>query len=108
MVDAAAIERQLAELEEPEKPYPEDCCGGGCAPCVWDTYYEELEAFEMKKEALLEAKAHLERESERDTIEEGRKEESAVDGEDIGQHSEASADRVQSTPNRTMRSQQSA
>ncbi|XP_031495697.1 uncharacterized protein LOC116261198 [Nymphaea colorata] len=29
----------------PEKPLPGDCCGGGCNPCVWDTYYEQLEEY---------------------------------------------------------------
>lgn len=34
-------------VEPPEKPLPGDCCGGGCSPCVWDTYYEELELYEQ-------------------------------------------------------------
>lgn len=29
----------------PEKPLPDDCCGSGCVRCVWDIYYEELEAY---------------------------------------------------------------
>lgn len=29
----------------PEKPLPGDCCGSGCARCVWDVYYEELEEY---------------------------------------------------------------
>lgn len=29
----------------PEKPLPGDCCGSGCVRCVWDIYYEELEAY---------------------------------------------------------------
>ncbi|XP_052195131.1 uncharacterized protein LOC127803133 [Diospyros lotus] len=29
----------------PEKPLPGDCCGSGCVRCVWDVYYEELEAY---------------------------------------------------------------
>ncbi|EXC35482.1 hypothetical protein L484_026789 [Morus notabilis] len=29
----------------PEKPLPGDCCGSGCVQCVWDLYYEELEAY---------------------------------------------------------------
>merc|ERR1711933_92914 len=31
----------------PEKPEPGDCCGSGCVRCVWDVYYEELEAYDM-------------------------------------------------------------
>ncbi|CAK7336938.1 unnamed protein product [Dovyalis caffra] len=30
----------------PEKPEPGDCCGSGCARCVWDVYYEELEEYD--------------------------------------------------------------
>ncbi|KAK6922655.1 Oxidoreductase-like, N-terminal [Dillenia turbinata] len=29
----------------PEKPMPGDCCGSGCVRCVWDIYYEELDAY---------------------------------------------------------------
>ncbi|KAK1261642.1 hypothetical protein QJS04_geneDACA001036 [Acorus gramineus] len=29
----------------PEKPLPGDCCGSGCVRCVWDIYYDELEAY---------------------------------------------------------------
>ncbi|GKV41531.1 hypothetical protein SLEP1_g49046 [Rubroshorea leprosula] len=29
----------------PEKPEPGDCCGSGCVRCVWDVYYDELEAY---------------------------------------------------------------
>uniref|UniRef100_A0A5B7CFM2 Oxidoreductase-like domain-containing protein n=1 Tax=Davidia involucrata TaxID=16924 RepID=A0A5B7CFM2_DAVIN len=29
----------------PEKPLPGDCCGSGCVRCVWDVYYDELEAY---------------------------------------------------------------
>ncbi|KAF4528265.1 hypothetical protein B566_EDAN014155 [Ephemera danica] len=27
---------------EPAEPQPEDCCGQGCASCVWDVYREKL------------------------------------------------------------------
>ncbi|GAB4848506.1 hypothetical protein Ancab_003213 [Ancistrocladus abbreviatus] len=30
----------------PEKPEPGDCCGSGCVRCVWDIYYEELDAYD--------------------------------------------------------------
>jgi Oxidoreductase-like protein, N-terminal len=26
----------------PIEPSPEECCGGGCAPCVYDRYYDAL------------------------------------------------------------------
>lgn len=29
----------------PEAPSPGDCCGSGCVRCVWDIYYDELEAY---------------------------------------------------------------
>ncbi|GAB2282798.1 hypothetical protein Dimus_017333 [Dionaea muscipula] len=29
----------------PEKPEPGDCCGSGCVRCIWDIYYEELDAY---------------------------------------------------------------
>ncbi len=25
-------------MKKPERPEDDDCCGGGCSPCVWDTY----------------------------------------------------------------------
>jgi hypothetical protein len=33
----------------PERP---DCCGGGCAVCVLDTYAEALEQWQREVEAL--------------------------------------------------------
>ncbi|KAK8673259.1 hypothetical protein V6N13_111608 [Hibiscus sabdariffa] len=35
-------EELVKEIPPPEKPEPGDCCGSGC---VWDVYYEELEAY---------------------------------------------------------------
>jgi hypothetical protein len=29
----------------PREPLPEDCCGKGCTPCVFDTYAEALEKY---------------------------------------------------------------
>ncbi|HUR41734.1 MAG TPA: oxidoreductase-like domain-containing protein [Verrucomicrobiae bacterium] len=31
---------------KPEAPLPGDCCGGGCARCVLDTYADELARWE--------------------------------------------------------------
>ncbi|KRX02855.1 hypothetical protein PPERSA_04058 [Pseudocohnilembus persalinus] len=31
---------------KPEEPDPEECCGQGCAVCVWDLYYEKLDKYE--------------------------------------------------------------
>jgi hypothetical protein len=33
----------------PLEPLPEECCGGGCDPCVYDRYYDALERY---REAL--------------------------------------------------------
>jgi len=39
----------------PREPSPEECCGKGCTPCVFDTYAEALE----KHRAALEAWRNL-------------------------------------------------
>ncbi len=28
--------------EKPSPPEDWECCGGGCTPCVWDRYYDQL------------------------------------------------------------------
>jgi len=30
----------------PREPLPEECCGGGCSPCVYDRYYDALKRYE--------------------------------------------------------------
>ena len=37
----------------PEKPLPGDCCGGGCAVCVNDTYEQALDDYEARLAAWL-------------------------------------------------------
>jgi len=32
----------------PDKPTPYECCGSGCLPCIFEYYYEQLEAWEQK------------------------------------------------------------
>ncbi|KAG2710402.1 hypothetical protein I3760_04G025000 [Carya illinoinensis] len=80
MADEAKIEHQPKpevignekELEEesktkeeltlpppPEKPLPGDCCGSGCVRCVWDIYYEELEAYDKLCKSNSESKSTL-------------------------------------------------
>ncbi|XP_018419494.1 PREDICTED: NADH-cytochrome b5 reductase-like isoform X2 [Nanorana parkeri] len=34
----------------PVEPCPDQCCGGGCSPCVYDLYQAELELWEKAKE----------------------------------------------------------
>lgn len=29
----------------PNRPDDEDCCGGGCSPCIFDYYYEEMDRY---------------------------------------------------------------
>lgn len=44
-------------LAEPIAPEEWACCGSGCTPCVWDTYYEEKRAYEAQQQALAAAAA---------------------------------------------------
>jgi hypothetical protein len=48
----------------PEKPTPNECCGSGCVPCIYDYYYDAMEKWtqrygkayqEQKKEFYSEA-----------------------------------------------------
>ncbi|OAE19206.1 hypothetical protein AXG93_4751s1110 [Marchantia polymorpha subsp. ruderalis] len=36
----------------PEKPLPGDCCGNGCSPCIWDTYWDELADYKKLREEV--------------------------------------------------------
>ena len=52
------IEDLMSKLEarKPCEPHPDDCCGDGCNPCVYDTYDIKMERYEDQKadyEALL-------------------------------------------------------
>lgn len=38
----------------PEPPLPSDCCDSGCAPCVNDTYAEELAHYRQALAAWLQ------------------------------------------------------
>jgi hypothetical protein len=35
----------------PREPAPEECCGKGCTPCVFDVYAEALERYKAELEA---------------------------------------------------------
>ena len=42
---------------EPRYPEPDECCGSGCIPCVFDTYekdFEKWQKFSKKLERNLE------------------------------------------------------
>ncbi|WP_454178733.1 oxidoreductase-like domain-containing protein [Pseudoalteromonas sp. MBR-15] len=44
-------DRHLNE-PKPQKPAPDECCGGGsCCPCVWDEYREKLRQWQLKNES---------------------------------------------------------
>jgi hypothetical protein len=51
---ASTVEDELGE--PPERPLPDDCCGQGCEPCVWDTYNDELRDYLARKKALQKGK----------------------------------------------------
>ena len=36
-------------LKPPVEPEPSECCGSGCARCVWDVYYDKLADYEEAK-----------------------------------------------------------
>ena len=40
------------EPELPPEPERPDCCGGGCAVCVLDGYFEEMQAWRQKVEEI--------------------------------------------------------
>ncbi|KAL3698445.1 hypothetical protein R1sor_012521 [Riccia sorocarpa] len=53
--DAAEKVRREKEIEDkigppPDKPLPGDCCGNGCATCVWDTYWDELADYKKQRD----------------------------------------------------------
>lgn len=38
----------------PREPEPDECCGSGCEPCVYDRYYEALDRYEAAIQAWLQ------------------------------------------------------
>ncbi|KAF4718257.1 hypothetical protein FOZ63_029206, partial [Perkinsus olseni] len=74
----------------PEPPGPDDCCGSGCCPCIWDTYYENVERWEATYGCSLEEYARR----QESTPEEGEQDRSggtSSEGstEDAGESSKA-------------------
>ena len=45
-----------SKILKPIKPENDDCCGGGCCPCVWDTYFNKLDRWEEQEGILQPAK----------------------------------------------------
>jgi len=33
---------------KPQRPEPDECCGSGCVPCIYDYYYEALYKWEQQ------------------------------------------------------------
>ena len=48
------IEDLLTKLEKrrPMDPDPDDCCGQGCDPCIFDTFDRQMSIYEDKKEEI--------------------------------------------------------
>lgn len=44
-------------MDKPTPPADGECCDSACEPCVWDTYYEELHAWNAEQKRLKEAEA---------------------------------------------------
>ena len=40
-------------LRPPREPDPSECCGRGCAQCVWTAYHADLREFQLAEAALL-------------------------------------------------------
>ena len=47
-VDIEDLMKKL-EKSKPKEPEPDDCCGDGCNPCVYDTYDMKMERYEDQK-----------------------------------------------------------
>jgi hypothetical protein len=60
----------MKQFPKPIRPENDDCCGGGgCCPCVWDTYFNALDLWEEQEEkekALADAKKATSDKSETD------------------------------------------
>jgi len=39
----------MSTTSKPSKPENDDCCGGGCCPCVWDTYFTQLDLWQEQE-----------------------------------------------------------
>eukprot|EP00898_Chlorokybus_atmophyticus_P001381 jgi/Chlat1/2243/Chrsp17S02784 len=59
-----ALRSCVRAMEEPQKPGLGDCCAGGCTPCVWDVYYEQLEKYQEEQRS-----AEVDRRHEQDAVE---------------------------------------
>ena len=54
MKDIEDLLKEHIRRGEPREPQEEECCGNGCSPCVWDTYYDKVGKWQDKKVELEE------------------------------------------------------
>ncbi|KPH63455.1 hypothetical protein ADS77_09220 [Pseudoalteromonas porphyrae] len=48
MQQTKAAPKPQSEQPKPQKPAPDECCGGGsCCPCVWDEYRDKLKQWQQ-------------------------------------------------------------
>ncbi|WP_371374390.1 oxidoreductase-like domain-containing protein [Thalassotalea aquiviva] len=46
---------KIEQLEKPVPPADGECCeSGSCNPCVWDSYYAELQQWRIEQSKLKE------------------------------------------------------
>lgn len=38
--------------QRPQPPGDNECCEGGCSPCVWDRFYDEMRDWQAEQAAL--------------------------------------------------------
>lgn len=49
----------LDDAELPPRPERPDCCAGGCATCVLDGYFEDVQRWEAEVAAIQERRSRL-------------------------------------------------
>jgi oxidoreductase family protein len=47
----------LKKPQAPREPDPQECCGKGCTPCVFDVYAEALQRYRTQLEEFNRARA---------------------------------------------------
>lgn len=54
-------------LRRPREPGPGECCGNGCARCVWDVYYDALAAYEAQQASVSAEEEYSQEETSEET-----------------------------------------
>jgi hypothetical protein len=47
--------------DQPVRPSKDDCCGGGCNPCIFELYEAEFQRYEAELQAWRERKMRREK-----------------------------------------------